>query len=565
MKKMKNNLENIEPLTGIGLQHYNILLLGVIGAGKSSFYNTVATVFENKVKDIAPTAEELSSVTNEVHAYDILNENGDKINIKLLDIRGYEEERGYEHELDLILDGKIADGYEFPDKSPARDDIIITNTNPTINDQVHLVCLIVDSTKFKIQSDKMVDQIDTIKKLIRRRGLPLVAVATKFDHLCPKISEDADHIYLSPKAKDETSAMSETFGIELRHIFPIVNYINDHEEITPGKNKLVIEALHSMMQITRDHLFHHRGALRDEDNSWSMRVKRLQVCRSNEHRENEIKDLCQEMSDDNTLRVLCYGPVNSGKSSFIDSIMSLLTGKIVSRATGGYSKANSNGTSKTEKFQMYQLKFKSEPGKTNTSNVFFCDMPGIQDKEGVKLEQAKLIVKGHVPNKFKIQNKSIDKDSKHFVKDAGSMCKIHCVCFLFDISNIETLTETFKETCKRFQWWLSNKDIPYVVVVTKGDQTSTAVRDNALQIYENKLIRENKDKLIEYFSFKESKIFPVRNYVHENQTLPEIDALLLDALKEIVSIGYEYLGDNSGDESVVSDSSTDDESSSDQE
>jgi hypothetical protein len=55
------------------------------------------------------------------------------------------------------------------------------------------------------------------------------------------------------------------------------------------------------------------------------------------------------MSGDKTLRVLCYGPVKSGKSSFIDSIMSLLTGKIVSRATNGYVSSNVDGSSKTEK------------------------------------------------------------------------------------------------------------------------------------------------------------------------------------------------------------------------
>jgi GTPase SAR1 family protein len=39
---------------------------------------------------------------------------------------------------------------------------------------------------------------------------------------------------------------------------------------------------------------------------------------------------------DNVLRVLCVGPVYSGKTSFIDSISSALRDEIYSKATGGY-------------------------------------------------------------------------------------------------------------------------------------------------------------------------------------------------------------------------------------
>lgn len=63
--------------------------------------------------------------------------------------------------------------------------------------------------------------------------------------------------------------------------------------------------------------------------------------------------------------------------------------------------------------------------------------------------------------------------------------------------------------------------------MTKCDKESSAVRDDTLQVYDNNLIRQNKDKLMEYFNFKEKAIFPVCNYVHESHTVPDIDALLL--------------------------------------
>ena len=66
VNKMRKELENTEPLPFVGLQHYNILLIGLIGAGKSSVFNTVASVFANEVKVIASTADGLYSVTNKV-------------------------------------------------------------------------------------------------------------------------------------------------------------------------------------------------------------------------------------------------------------------------------------------------------------------------------------------------------------------------------------------------------------------------------------------------------------------------------------------------------------------
>lgn len=43
-----------------------------------------------------------------------------------------------------------------------------------------------------------------------------------------------------------------------------------------------------------------------------------------------------KFSEDKPFRVLCVGAVHSGKSSFIDSIASLLTDEICSKASGGY-------------------------------------------------------------------------------------------------------------------------------------------------------------------------------------------------------------------------------------
>ena len=56
----------METLPGLNIDQYNILLLGAIGAGKSSFINTVSTVFTGDVVPIAPARQAEVSVTSKV-------------------------------------------------------------------------------------------------------------------------------------------------------------------------------------------------------------------------------------------------------------------------------------------------------------------------------------------------------------------------------------------------------------------------------------------------------------------------------------------------------------------
>ena len=86
----------------------------------------------------------------------------------------------------------------------------------------------------------------------------MVVVATKYDELCPKISENADTVYKSPKARDTTKDVSTFFGIQEKFIFPVINYVNE-EVISVGKNRLALQALYSMVEITKDYLETHRG------------------------------------------------------------------------------------------------------------------------------------------------------------------------------------------------------------------------------------------------------------------------------------------------------------------
>jgi predicted GTPase len=56
----------MKPLHGLNIKQYNILLVGPTGAGKSSFINTLSTVFTGKFEEIAPARDGPIYITSKV-------------------------------------------------------------------------------------------------------------------------------------------------------------------------------------------------------------------------------------------------------------------------------------------------------------------------------------------------------------------------------------------------------------------------------------------------------------------------------------------------------------------
>ena len=64
---MKERIKKNDPMIDYMIETYNVLLLGQIRSGKSSFYNTLATVFSGQIEDKAVTGGDKTSVTNTVN------------------------------------------------------------------------------------------------------------------------------------------------------------------------------------------------------------------------------------------------------------------------------------------------------------------------------------------------------------------------------------------------------------------------------------------------------------------------------------------------------------------
>ncbi|XP_041346915.1 interferon-induced protein 44-like, partial [Gigantopelta aegis] len=114
IQTLRTDLEKYCPVEGLEDQFVNILLIGQVGAGKSSFFNSVNSVFRDRVTSKARSGGAEHSLTTTFRMYKIKSkETGYPLKFRLCDTRGLEEGQGLDIvDLVSVLDGHITDGYE---------------------------------------------------------------------------------------------------------------------------------------------------------------------------------------------------------------------------------------------------------------------------------------------------------------------------------------------------------------------------------------------------------------------------------------------------------------------
>ncbi|KAF3846482.1 hypothetical protein F7725_003560 [Dissostichus mawsoni] len=146
---------------------------------------------------------------------------------------------------------------------------------------------------------------------------------------------------------------------------------------------------------------------------------------------------------------MLYGPAGAGKSSFINSVDSVLRGKITRRAA-----ADALFGSFTTKYREYKI-----PKVPGTHYPFvFNDIMGLEREaaRGVCLEDIKLAMKGHVNNGYKFNPISaISEDNQHYNRDPSLNDRVHVlVCVIpgstaglqNDDNPSQLLTEDFEKS-----------------------------------------------------------------------------------------------------------------------
>nr|XP_040056344.1 interferon-induced protein 44-like [Gasterosteus aculeatus aculeatus]XP_040056345.1 interferon-induced protein 44-like [Gasterosteus aculeatus aculeatus] len=232
------------------VQQARVLLVGPIGAGKSTFFNSINSVFRGNMTCQAIAGTAGRSVTTQFRTYTIkAGKRGEAVPLILCDTMGLEEnaDTGVNIE-DLlnILRGHIKDRYQLNPLTPLQVDSRGFKQQVTLNDVIHCLVYVVDTCKISLLSQKMLDKFATIRKKANAMGIPQILLMTKVDEACPLVAGDLKNVYRSVYLQRKAREMSESFGIPLSCVLLVKSY-SEELELDEDVNILLLTAVEQML------------------------------------------------------------------------------------------------------------------------------------------------------------------------------------------------------------------------------------------------------------------------------------------------------------------------------
>ncbi|XP_023438667.2 interferon-induced protein 44 [Dasypus novemcinctus] len=232
-----------------------ILLLGPFGAGKSSFFNSVKSVFRGHITNQAPVGFNTTGISEQYRIYSITDgKNGGSLPFILCDSMGLGVKEGLcMDDIPYILQGHVPDRYKFNSIKPITPSHHDYIDSPLLKDRIHCVAFVFDANSVADFSSEMVANIKRIQKELIKYGMVHVALLTHVDDIDLITKGDLIDIYRCVPVKSKIEAVHTELGFPFSNILVVSNYTSEWE-LDPIKDVLILSALKQMLRIVDDFL-----------------------------------------------------------------------------------------------------------------------------------------------------------------------------------------------------------------------------------------------------------------------------------------------------------------------
>ncbi|KAM4560695.1 interferon-induced protein 44-like [Fundulus diaphanus] len=240
------------------IRYLRVLLYGPVGAGKSSFINSVSNVLRERMSNIALASAMTSdtSFTRKYETHKFIKGRGSSKTfypVVFNDIMGLEEgdNRGvHENDIKLALRGHVKEGYKFNPVSPLTQHDPGYNPTPSADDKVHVLVCVMSVNASQIKSS-VLEKMKNVRERASELGIPQMAMMTHIDEACGETEKDLRNVYKSKHLRKKMRDFSAAVGIPMNCIFPVKNY--SHEiNLKDDIDTLTLSALRKMIDFGDD-------------------------------------------------------------------------------------------------------------------------------------------------------------------------------------------------------------------------------------------------------------------------------------------------------------------------
>ncbi|KAK2812302.1 hypothetical protein Q5P01_000038 [Channa striata] len=263
--------------------------------------------------------------------------------------------------------------------------------------------------------------------------------------------------------------------------------------------------------------------------SWGDKLKDLQYVQKYQPEHSNIK----------SLRILLYGPVGAGKSSFINSVSNILRGRMSIPAAAS---ATTSDKSFTTRYETHKIR--KGKGQPKTFYPFvFNDIMGLEEGSdaGVSAEDIKLVMKGHVRegHKFNPVSPLSDRD-RGYNPDPAPDDKVHVLVCVISANSAET-KHSVLEKISNIRETAADLGIPQMGLITNIDAACGETEKDVKNVYKSKHLKKKMTDFSSAVGIPVNCIFPVKNYSHEIDINNDVDSLILSALRRMIDFGDDYI------------------------